>query len=337
MTERENNSLAHIGITLGQTATSLLYLVVAWQILQRHRYSLEPVHIYELNTIVTCALFAPINIGARYLANWGNLCRVMEWLRYYNWQDFITGLLITQTDRFLALYWHAEYKGRLSPELASKIVLLEKLILLLPISLAAAVSPGPLLQCVQSPVLECADLPKLEQTLVLMDIPVVAAFIAVVAVSLYVGSVRRRLRKTVQPTVNLPTVYLVQVNPSSNEIQVIDIECGENPETERNKPRDVQRGEVTEQRNKSEETRLARMRSSALAFSQEARNTMRMNLVTLTLIVMFLTRGLLNLYFYIFQAVCDDQTILLYRLNSFPQLILVVSYPLLIKRKLNKY
>ena len=331
ITEREYNSLAHIAITLGQTATSLLYLVVASQIFQFG----AGIHIYELNTIVTCALFAPIHIGARYLANWGNLCRMIEWLRYYNWHDFITGLLITQSDRFLALYWHAEYKGRLCPELATKIVLLEKVILLLPISVAAAVSPAPLLQCFQSPVLECAVLPRLEQTLVLMDIPVVAAFTAAVAVSLYVG--RRRLSKTVQPTVNLPTVYLVQVNPSSNEIQVIDIECGENPETERNNQRDVRRGSVTEQRNKSEEKRLARMRASALVFSQQARNTMRMNLVTLTLIVMFLTRGLLNLYFYIFQAECDDQTILLYRLNSFLQLILVVSYPLMIKRKLNKY
>ena len=63
-----------------------------------------------------------------------------------------------------------------------------------------------------------------------------------------------------------------------------------------------------------------------LAFSQQAKDTMRMTLVTLTLILIFLSRGLLNLYLYISQAECDDQTILLYRLNSFPQLILVVSY-----------
>ena len=73
-----------------------------------------------------------------------------------------------------------------------------------------------------------------------------------------------------------------------------------------------------------------------LVFSQETKDTMRMNLLTLTLIMMFLSRGFLNLYFYISQAECDDQTILLYRLNSFPQLILVVSYPVMIKRKLNK-
>ena len=99
----EGNILVHVGITLGQTATSLLYLVVATQIFRRHRYSLEPRHILELNTLLTCAVFAPLHIGSRYLADWPTVCGVVEWLRYYNWHDFITGLLLTQTDRFLAL------------------------------------------------------------------------------------------------------------------------------------------------------------------------------------------------------------------------------------------
>ena len=183
-----------------------------------------------------------------------------------------------------------------------------------------------------------------------MDIPVAAAFTAVVAVSLYVGRVKRRLMKAIQPPVNLPTVHFIQVHPSRNEIQVLDIESEEHLETGRNNPRSEQTGQtagVTEQRNKSAETSLVRIREPSdvlpasclvppLVFSQQAKNTLRMNLLTLTLIMMFLTRGLLNLYFYISQADCDDQTILLYRLNSFPQLILVVSYPLMIKRKLNK-
>ena len=336
-------SLTHSAITLGQTGTSLLYLVVAWQIFQRHRYSLEPVHIYQLNTIVTCAIFAPVHIGSRYLANWGSLCRVIEWLRYYNWHDFITGLLLTQTDRFLALFWHAEYKERLSPELATKTVVVSKLILLLPISVAAAVCPATL-QCVESPVLECAILPKLEQTLLLMDIPVVAAFTAVVAVSLYVGRVRRRLKETLQPPVNLPTVHTIHVTPCRNEIKVLDIESEEHTETEE---QTGQTDGVTEPRNQSDAKRLVRIRESSgglpasclvstLVISQQAKDTIRMNLLTLTLIMIFLTRGFLNLYFYISQAECDDQTILLYRLNSFPQLVLVVSYPLMIKIKLNK-
>ena len=216
---------AHVGITLGQTATSLLYVVVALQIFQRHRYSLEPPHIYELNTLLTCGVFAPIDIGSRYLASWAPLCRMVEWLRYYNWHDFITGLLLTQTDRFLALYWHAEYKGRVSPELAGKVVLGSKLVLLLPISVAALVSPATL-HCVDSPVLECASLTKLHLSLVLMDIPVVLAFTVVVAVSLYVGRVRRTLRNTVQPTVNLPIVHRIHGNPRSkfNDVLVFDIE-----------------------------------------------------------------------------------------------------------------
>ena len=336
MTER--NNLVHVGITLGQTATSLLYLVVATQIFRRHRYSLEPRHILELNPLLACAVFAPLHIGSRYLADWPTVCGVVEWLRYYNWHDFITGLLLTQTDRFLALYWHAEYKGRVSPEVATRSVLVSKVVLVVPVCVAAGLSAATL-QCEESNVLECSGLAKLELSLVVMDLPVLAAFTAVTAVSLYVGRVRRRLMRTIQPRVNLPSVNIVQGNLARNkfnDILVQDIESEEQLQTGtgagtettggtgRNQPRDENR--------KPPETSPV----PSPVFSQQVKDTLRLNLVTLTLVLMFLSRGLLNLYFYISQAECDDQTILLYRLNSFPQLILVVSYPLMIKKKLNK-
>ena len=142
-----------------------------------------------------------------------------------------------------------------------------------------------------------------------------------------------RLRKRLQPIVNLPTIQ----GPSSTTVR--DIDRGDNlhhgeTQTEldyqrkkRNQP------EITEtKRNEGREER-----SAPNCLPLHVSHLMGLNMVTLTLTSMFLSRGLLNLYFYISQAGCDDDTILLYRLNSVPQLFLVVAYPLIVRKKLQKY
>ena len=94
-----SSKLTHLGITCGQVVTCILYLVVGCQIYRRQRFNLEPVHIYELNILLACTLFAPIEILCRYLAR-TSLCMLTEWLRYYNWHHFITGVIMAQADRW---------------------------------------------------------------------------------------------------------------------------------------------------------------------------------------------------------------------------------------------
>ena len=142
-----------------------------------------------------------------------------------------------------------------------------------------------------------------------------------------------RLRKRLQPIVNLPTVQ----GPSSTTVR--DIDSGDNlHDGETETKLDCQRKkknqpEITEAKRNEGRVERSALNCLPLHVSQ----LMGLNLVTLTLISMFLSRGLLNLYLYISQAGCDDDTILLYRLNSFPQLFLVVAYPLIVRKKLQKY
>ena len=142
-----------------------------------------------------------------------------------------------------------------------------------------------------------------------------------------------RLRKRLQPIVNLPTVQ----GPSSTTVR--DIDSGDNlHDGETETKLDCQRKKrnqpgITE--TNSNEGREERTAPNCLPL--HVSQLMGLNLVTLTLTSMFLSRGLLNLYLYISQAGCDDDTILLYRLNSFPQLFLVVAYPLIVRKKLQKY
>ena len=108
-----SSKLTHLGITCGQVVTCVLYLVVGCQIYRRQRFNLEPVHIYELNILLACTLFAPIEILCRYLAR-TSLCMVTEWLRYYNWHHFITGVIMAQADR-----WDKEERWRRLPIMKS--------------------------------------------------------------------------------------------------------------------------------------------------------------------------------------------------------------------------
>ena len=129
---------------------------------------------------------------------------------------------------------------------------------------------------------------------------------------------RLRLLRRVQPTVNLPMVRTVS---SEDRLEVF----------------------VLRNSHPNRFFHVIQARSSLeggsnclLPFSHHVKRILKINLVTLTLMLMFLSGGLLNLYFYFSRAKCDDETILLYRLNGFPQLFLVVTYPLLIMKKLMK-
>ena len=46
------------------------------------------------------------------------VCSSIQWVTFYSRINIYTGIVMSQVDRFLALHLHAEYKARVSPELA---------------------------------------------------------------------------------------------------------------------------------------------------------------------------------------------------------------------------
>ena len=109
-----------------------LYLGAVAQIYKKNRFGLEPLHIFELNTLANiilvfvCQAFELVNI-------W-KICPLINWLKYYARLNFTIGIVMSQVDRsdvvqgnieadvlllrFVALYWHASYKDRVTPMLA---------------------------------------------------------------------------------------------------------------------------------------------------------------------------------------------------------------------------
>ena len=94
---------------------------VAVQVYRKHRHVLEPLHIFELNTLVNISvvlLIRAIKPLVIFQLTIPLICSIIQWLTFYCRINIYTGIIMSQVDRFLALHLHTQYKARVTPELA---------------------------------------------------------------------------------------------------------------------------------------------------------------------------------------------------------------------------
>ena len=98
------------------TIGSMLYAEAAVKIYKKHKNDLEPLYIFELNTLFSiamaffCTAYKKVNV-------W-KICPIIMWLIHYSRLDVSVGIMMSQLDRFLALYWHTKYKEIVTPSRA---------------------------------------------------------------------------------------------------------------------------------------------------------------------------------------------------------------------------
>ena len=94
-----------------------VYCLVAAQVYRRRRYSLEPIHIFEMNTLVSISVYCLCTVLKSIFILHSSLvlCSVIVWLTYYARLNIFSGVMMSQLDRFLALHLHASYKERVTP------------------------------------------------------------------------------------------------------------------------------------------------------------------------------------------------------------------------------
>ena len=98
-----------------------LYGGVAVKVYRKNRHDLEPLHIFELNTLANISGFCLIRAIKQLVIlqlTGSVLCSIIQWFTFYSKLNIYAGIVMSQVDRFLALHLHAEYKARVSPELA---------------------------------------------------------------------------------------------------------------------------------------------------------------------------------------------------------------------------
>ena len=102
-------------------AMASLYGGVAGKVYRKNRHDLEPLHIFELNTLANISVFClirAIKLLVITLLTSSVLCSIIQWFTFYSKLNIYAGIVMSQVDRFLALHLHAEYKARVTPKLA---------------------------------------------------------------------------------------------------------------------------------------------------------------------------------------------------------------------------
>ena len=102
-----------------------LYGGVAVNVYLKNRHDLEPLHIFELNTLANFSVFCLIRASKQlviFQLSSSVLCSIIQWFTFYSKINIYAGIVMSQVDRFLALHLHLEYKARITTELAKGII-----------------------------------------------------------------------------------------------------------------------------------------------------------------------------------------------------------------------
>ena len=105
------------------TVMSLFSMEAGVQIYQKNKNDLEPIYIFEINTLASITAFFLCN--AYTVMEVEFLCSIRNGLANYFRLNIFVGIMLSQADRFFALYWHAKYRQRVTPQLAQESLALQ--------------------------------------------------------------------------------------------------------------------------------------------------------------------------------------------------------------------
>ena len=85
---------------------SLFSMEAGVQIYQKNKNDLEPIYIFEINTLASITAFFLCN--AYTVMEVEFLCSIRNGLANYFRLNIFVGIMLSQADRFFALYWQAK-------------------------------------------------------------------------------------------------------------------------------------------------------------------------------------------------------------------------------------
>ena len=82
-------------------ALASLYAAVTAKVYRKHRHVLEPLHIFELNTLVNISVFCLIRAIQQLviiLLTGSVLCSIVQWFTFYSRINIFVGILMAQAE-----------------------------------------------------------------------------------------------------------------------------------------------------------------------------------------------------------------------------------------------
>ena len=190
-----------------------LYLYQLGKLIPKYWHTMEPVHVYEINSMgdltIIIIQIAFTNIEPVISPN-SCICLLSQFVgKVFRW-SLMADISMSQVDLFLALYWNAEYKARVTTRLATVVMVTTKILAALVTSIMVFIDPAEF-NChnIDGGWFMCNYFRR--NNVFYYTIPMCVCVIVVSFTSIYVFKVVMKLQASVSPVVNLqPTVNIMK-------------------------------------------------------------------------------------------------------------------------------
>ena len=197
-----------------------LYLYQLGKLITKYWHIMEPVHVYEINSMgdltVVIIQRAFTNIESL-ISPHSSICLLSQFVgKVFRW-SFLADISMSQVNLFLALYWNAEYKARVTTRLATVVTVTIKIVATLVASIMVWVDQAEF-NChnIDGRRFLCTYFIR-RNNVFYYTIPMCVCVIVVSCTSIYVFKVVMKLQASVSPVVNLQPTANIMEHPADKD------------------------------------------------------------------------------------------------------------------------
>ena len=122
-----------------------LYIYQLVKLITQYWHTMEPVHVYEINSMGDLTIIiiqrAVTNIEPL-ISPHSCICLLSQFVGKVSRWSLMADISMSQVDLFLALYWNAEYKARVTTRLATVLMVTTKIVAVFVASIMVFIDPA---------------------------------------------------------------------------------------------------------------------------------------------------------------------------------------------------
>ena len=316
---------------------NLLYFSILGHLCKKYKNKLEPVHIFELNTLVDKCLVM-FNLALRHfiggqLGHESWFCKISNIIEFSSRLSFYLDICWTQIDRFLALYWNIEYKERVTNNKAVVVITITKVVQLVLALVVMCIDPA-WFECQSGKAYQCTVYKKNDAFY--FTLPSTLAMATTIIVSSYAMKLILRIHSDseVRPVVNLnppPASANIRTVSRTVEKSFIILRNDSNPNIFYKKAK----------RRPEESIISSCIPPSGQNILKKAKIVLVNNLMTFCILMMMLPNYVINLVVYLEDKVCDKINGFVFpvpvKTAGIVSLILHLCIPFFVMKKLSRF
>ena len=317
------------GVFILDPILNLLHISMLAHLLKKYKYKMEPVHIFEINTLVDKCLML-FNLGLRHILGHqlgyeSMFCKISTIITFTARLSFYLDICWTQIDRFLALYWNIEYKDRVTNNKALVIITITKVLNLI-MALIALIMDPTWFECQNEQNYQCTVYKKNNARY--FTLSTTLALSTVIIVSSYSVKLILKIHSEVSPVVN------INHPPASRNVRTISksVESFDIRRNDSNPHLFYKR----EKRLTEEHLILSCVPTLGQNILGKAKIVLINNLKTFCILMMMLPNCVMDLVVYLQDQVCDENPVYGRMIGLF-SLVANFCNPFFVMKKLSKF